>query len=115
MTNQSANPLAAMVSFPGAFIIRQQDIVPSSGWGWGLNLTLSMPRTIAFEYIRSQLEIAEFRDDTARFERTMSSRASHFRFILEGTLVRGTISDFEEGSQLFLSTRPRPEEPIDEV
>jgi hypothetical protein len=104
MSDETTNPLTAMVTFPDAVVLSQQEVLPSESIGWGLNLVLSLPPRIAYEYVRSQLETAGFSDESPHTSLAL------FRLIRDDAYVWGRVSPMSDGgSHVFLSTSPQQE------
>jgi len=105
MTSERPNPLAALVSFPDAVVLSQQEVLPSESIGWGLNLVLSLPPRMVYEHVKAQLATAGFWDESPGASPWL------FRVFRDDAYVWGTIRGTSDGgSQLFLSTSPEPEE-----
>ena len=98
MEQERRNPLDDWVSFPEGVVESRSDMLPSESHGWGLNLVLSMPRSIAYAYVRSQLTTAGFVDESA------GAGSGLFRFIREDAYVWGSVTDARDGgSRVLLS------------
>jgi hypothetical protein len=96
--DQRRNPLDEWVSFPEDIVESRQDMLPSESHGWGLNLVLAMPRSLAFAFVRAQLTTAGFADESA------AAGAGLFRFIREDAYVWGSVANVGEGgSRVLLS------------
>lgn len=98
------NPLDEWISFPESVLLSRQEVLPSESIGWGLNLVLSMPPRMTFEYVKAQLATAGFREESA------SVGPALFRLMRDDAMVWGMISPTDGGSHLFLSTTPEAEE-----
>ena len=104
MTEERANPLDEWVTFPAAVVVSRQDVLPSESIGWGLNLILSMPPRMAFEYVKAQLMTAGFHEEAA------GAGPALFRLMRDDAFVWGMVQPADGGSQLFLSTTPESED-----
>jgi hypothetical protein len=92
------NPLDGWVAFPAGVIESRQEMLPSESHGWGLNLVLSLPRAMAFAYVRAQLTTAGFADESP------GEGAALFRFIRDDAYVWGSVTQTSGGgSRVFLS------------
>ncbi len=105
MTRDATNPLLDWLSFPEAVLLSQQEVSPTDAHGWGLNLVLALPMSIAYANVRTQLVMAGFTDESA------SSGAELFRFIREDAYVWGSISAAPEGHSSVLLSCTRASEP----
>jgi len=101
------NPLDEWVALPAAVLLSRQEVLPSESIGWGLNLVLSMPARMAFEYVKAQLVTAGFEPESD------AAGPSLFRFLREDAMVWGTVHATGEGCQVFLSTTLQAEETPD--
>ena len=97
MDEELVNPLDAWVSFPDAAVVSRQEMLPSESHGWGLNLVLALPRSIAHASVRTQMTMAGFDEETS------GARDGLLRFIREDAYVWGSVSDASEGCHVLLS------------
>jgi hypothetical protein len=98
MQEERRNPLDDWLAFPDGAVESRQDMLPSESHGWGLNLVLSMPRPIAFAYVRAQLTTAGFADESS------GAGPGLFRFVRQDAYVWGSVTDAGEGrSRVLLS------------
>jgi hypothetical protein len=105
MSSEKTNPLMALVSFPATVVLSQSEVLPSESIGWGLNLVVSLPPRMAYEYVRAQLETTGFPDESPE------ASTSLFRVIRDDAYVWGMVSPTSDGgSHVFLSTSQPSEE-----
>jgi hypothetical protein len=95
--DERRNPLDDWVTFPEGVIESRQEMLPSESHGWGLNLVLSLPRAMAFAYVRAQLTTAGFADESP------GAGAGLFRFVRDDAYVWGSVTEASSGSRVFLS------------
>ena len=94
-----------MVSFPETVVLSQSEVLPSESIGWGLNLVLSLPPRMAYDYVKAQLEAAGFSDESP------PASTALFRVIRDDAYVWGMVNPTSDGgSHVFLSTSPQQEE-----
>ncbi len=90
MTQDSDNPLDALISFPADVVYLRADTRPDESHGWGLHLVLDLPRSIVQTSLATQLAMAGFTEETA------VRQPGLLRFIRDDAYVWGMVSDGPE-------------------
>jgi hypothetical protein len=105
MTEDSENPLDALISFPADVIHLRADTRPDESHGWGIHLVLDLPRSIVQTSLATQLSMAGFAEETS------VGQPGLLRFIRDDAYVWGMVSDGpERRTAVFVSiTLAKPE------
>ena len=97
MGPERRNPIDDWISFPADAVESRQDMLPSESHGWGLNLVLSLPRSVAFGFVRTQLTTAGFTEESGGGQ-------GLFRFVRDDAYVWGSVTQAGDGgSRVLLS------------